>query len=126
VVHGFELRAFTLIHSASPFFCNGFFVNYLPGLAWNRNPPEDYRCESHWRPANCQLFMWKLTPCFNFHFYFLFFLFFGGARIKLRALHMLGKCCTTELHRFHFFHPLLLYSLPSPLFLLNFETEVGL
>jgi hypothetical protein len=41
-VLGFELRAYTLSHSTSPF-CEGFFwdrfsQNYLPGLAWNRDP----------------------------------------------------------------------------------------
>jgi hypothetical protein len=40
----FELRAYTLSHSTSPFFVKGILrwglVNYLPGLALNRDPPD--------------------------------------------------------------------------------------
>jgi hypothetical protein len=53
---GLKLRAFTLSHSTNPIFVKGFsrygFMNYLPWLAWNRDPPDlchlsssDYRCE---------------------------------------------------------------------------------
>jgi hypothetical protein len=39
VVLGLELKAYTLSHSTSPIFCEGFFQgrvsqNYLPGLLW--------------------------------------------------------------------------------------------
>jgi hypothetical protein len=56
-VLGLELRAFTLSHSASSIFVMGFFEigssqSYLPGLAWNFDPPDlcllsrqNYRCE---------------------------------------------------------------------------------
>jgi hypothetical protein len=57
LVLGFELRAYTLSHSTSPFFVKGFsrwgLSNYLPGLASNLDPPDlcllssqDYRRES--------------------------------------------------------------------------------
>jgi hypothetical protein len=39
VVLGFELKAYTLSHAVSPFFVLGL-ANYLPWLAWNRNPPD--------------------------------------------------------------------------------------
>jgi hypothetical protein len=46
-VLGFELRAYTLSHSASPFWCWFFFfldkvslTIYLPGLALNHNLPD--------------------------------------------------------------------------------------
>jgi uncharacterized membrane protein SirB2 len=57
VVLGFELRAYTLSHSTSPFFVMAFFLregllNYLLRLASNLNPPDlcilsskDYRYE---------------------------------------------------------------------------------
>jgi hypothetical protein len=56
VVVGFELRAYTLSHSASPFLMMTFFeIGFLELFAWlalNRNPPDlcllssqDYRCE---------------------------------------------------------------------------------
>jgi hypothetical protein len=56
-VPGFELRAYTLSNSTSPIFVKGIFelgslLNYLPGLASNRDPPDlcllsswDYRRE---------------------------------------------------------------------------------
>jgi hypothetical protein len=41
---GFELRAYTLSHSTSPFFVKGIFkigsLKLLPGLASNHNPPD--------------------------------------------------------------------------------------
>jgi hypothetical protein len=50
-VLGLELGAFTLSHSTSPVFCKGFFRdrvswNYLPGLAWNRDPSDLYLLRS--------------------------------------------------------------------------------
>jgi hypothetical protein len=41
-VFGLELRAYTLSHSTSPFFCDGCLgrANYLPRLALNFDPPD--------------------------------------------------------------------------------------
>jgi hypothetical protein len=42
-VLGLKLRAYTLSHSTSPFFCDGLFnwvLNYLPQLASNHDPPD--------------------------------------------------------------------------------------
>jgi hypothetical protein len=62
-VLGFELRTFTLSHSASPVFMRYFWrqglVNYCPRLASNRDPPDlclpgswDYR-RVHTAQASC-------------------------------------------------------------------------